>query len=137
MNNRPTISSLMDEQKGQGVKLASVAAEVEGVKAAVNGINGRLDRIDHENRQSFDRVYDKLDKATTPRPTPWNAILTAAGVLVAFLAALAGGMLTLIIALAAWGNAYFSGMIDAVRSDHARRLDQLERHADYRRDEKQ
>lgn len=92
-------------------KLAKFGAEIENLKQGVGGISKRVETFEIESRDSFARLFDKLERATAPKETPWGIIFAAAGVLVAILTAIAGGGLTLILALAAWANAYFGEMI--------------------------
>lgn len=92
-------------------KIASFSVEIDNLKNGVGAIGKRVETFEIESRDSFSRLFDKLERATTPKETPWGIIFAAAGVLVAILTAIAGGGLTLILALAAWANAYFGEMI--------------------------
>lgn len=95
-------------------KLATFGTEIANIKTTVGQVENRMERFEGESRDNFLRLFDKLEKATAPRPTPWNLILTAMGVLVAILTAIAGGGLTAVLALAAWANAYFGQSIDKI-----------------------
>lgn len=151
---------IMSQSQVTAARMATITAEVENMRSSLDSIDKRMGEVEKENRDSFNRVYDKLDKATAPRPTPWNLILTAAGVAIAFATALSGGILTLLLALAVWANAYFSEMISktelkaetAVQANNsifqsiqnlqtnvasqASRLDAVDRRAENRADER-
>lgn len=92
-------------------KLAKFGAEIENLKDGVGSIKKRVEVFEIESRDSFSRLFDKLERATAPKETPWGVIFAGCGVLVAILTAIAGGGLTLILALAAWANAYFGDLI--------------------------
>jgi len=113
MKTKPVTQNkaFMNDQEAAVSRFATMSAEVEHMRGSLASIDKRMGDVEKENRESFNRVYDKLDKATQPRPTPWNLILTGAGVAIAFATAISGGLLSLLLALAVWANAYFSEMI--------------------------
>jgi hypothetical protein len=118
-------SSAMEPEHLQ--RLATLGADVENVKREV-------DVLATETRAGFTRIFDKLDKVSQPRPTPWNLIFTGLGVGLTMICAVAGGLGTLILALAAWANAYFTelvGKVDYKAESFGSRLDQLERRMNY------
>lgn len=142
MTTRPTLRTLMDAHAETETKLASLQTEMTHVKGSLKGLDQRVDAFENENRSSFNRVFDKLDGvssqalAVASKPLPWNLFLSLAGILAAIGTAVAGGLLTLIIALAAWGGSYFSNMVESARREASVRLDALEHRVENRRDEK-
>lgn len=97
-------------------KLATFGAEIENLKQGVGGISKRVETFEIESRDSFTRLFDKLERVATPKPTPWGLIIAGAGLLITALTAMAGGCLTLILSLAAWANAYFGENISKVEA---------------------
>lgn len=135
MKGRPTLAALMEAHQESETKLASLQVEMSHVKGSIKGMDQRLDAFENESRGSFNRVFDKLD-AVAAKPLPWGHLLTVAGILAAVGTAVAGGLLTLIIALAAWGGAHLDTKVQAVRAEHSVRLDAIERWLDHAADEK-
>ena len=111
MKTTAATKALMLDQEAAASRFATISAEVEHTRGSLASIDKRMGDLEKESRDSFNRVYEKLDRATSPRPTPWNLIVTGIGVLVATITAIAGGGLTAALALAAWANAYFGQSI--------------------------
>lgn len=93
-------------------KVGALDAEVAGVKRDVGELNARIGNLDNKLDHGLGKVFDKLDSATRPTPTPWGIIIAA---MVGICTVCIGGgglILTLILALAAWANSYFGQSID-------------------------
>lgn len=74
-------------------KLGSLETEVAGLKGDVAQIRGDV-------RAGFSEVFAKIDRAAQPKATPWGAVAV---------------LITVLLALAAWGNAWISQAIASVR----------------------
>lgn len=74
-------------------KLGSLETEVAGLKGDVAQIRGDV-------RAGFSEVFAKIDRAAQPKATPWGAVAV---------------LITVLLALAAWGNAWISQAISGVR----------------------
>lgn len=83
-------------------KVGQLESEVSSIKEDVRGIKGDL-------AQGFSRVFDRMDRVSSPKPTPWAVIFAAVGVLA-----------SLLVSLALWANAYFGQGIAAAAREAQR-----------------
>lgn len=135
MPPKADITRLMEAQGSLEGQVGIVKTEVANISKAVAAVEHRLDRMEGETQGGFQRVYDKVDKLAQ-RQWPWTPILGIAGMLVTIGLAVCGGILTVVLALAAWGNVYFGTIVEKLDAKVSTRLDALERAVDSRRDEK-
>lgn len=82
-------------------KLGSLESDVTGLKSDMGQLRADM-------REGFAEIFRKIDRASTPRATPWGAVAV---------------LVTVLLALAAWGNAWVSQAINGARlsSDEALR----------------
>lgn len=91
--------------------IEETAAKIARFDSEIKGLQQSFDGFKAESRDNFTRLFEKVERATMPKETPWGHIFAGIGVLVTILGGICGGGLTLLIALAAWANAYFGDMI--------------------------
>lgn len=95
---------MSDTIEEQAAKFATLNTEVKNLQTS-------FDRFGKESGENFVRIFEKLERVNAPKETPWGHIFAGIGVLVTILGGMVGAGLTLVIALAAWANAYFGEMI--------------------------
>ncbi len=84
----------------------SNAQKLGSLETEVSGLKGDVAQIRVDVRQGFSDIFSKIDRVNQPKATPWGAVAV---------------LITVLISLAAWGNAWVSQAIAGVRmsSDEA------------------
>lgn len=95
---------MSDQIEETAAKLAKFGAEIKGLQDGFDGFKT-------ESRDNFRAIFERMERAFQPKETPWGHIFAGIGVLVTIIGGICGAGLTLLIALAAWANAYFGDMI--------------------------
>lgn len=98
------------EEAHRWEKLAILETDVSGIKRDIAGLDGRISELGSKFDASLSRLFDKVE-TNTRRSTPWNIIFSFAGIFA-----------TVVLALAAWANAYFGQAIGAAQREAAQSM---------------
>lgn len=102
----PTATRIMAET--HRLQTEDNARKLGSLETEVSSLKGDVAQIRADVRQGFSEIFTKIDRANQPKATPWGAVAV---------------LITVLLALAAWGNAWISQAIAGVRmsSDEALR----------------